>query len=256
MQSPPKPVIHRYRRKAQYFTEDLGNGVSLDMVYIQGGTFMMGSPKDEIDREDYEGDQHQVTVQPFFMGKFPVTQAQYEAVIGKNPATQYDGDRFVAPNKPVVGVNWHEAVAFCDAMSEATGRDYRLPSEAEWEYACRADTTTPFHFGETISTDLANYQGTDDEDFGWSGSYGRGEKGIFRNQTTEVGSFGVANDFGLYDMHGNVWEWCLDHWHNDYEGAPTDGGAWIEEEGGDRSRMLRGGSWNYLPRNCRSAYRN
>jgi formylglycine-generating enzyme required for sulfatase activity len=142
-------------------------------------------------------------------------------------------------------VNWHEAVEFCARLSQKTGREYRLPTEAEWEYACRAGTTTPFHFGPTLTTNLANYDG--------NYVYGSGPKGVYREQTTDVGSF-PPNAFGIYDMHGNVWEWCLDHWHDNYKGAPTDGSAWIE--GGDSNRrLLRGGSWIDAPRNCRSAYR-
>lgn len=148
------------------------------------------------------------------MGRFPITQAQYEAVMGNNPATQYDGDRFVAPNKPVVGVSWQDAIAFCERLSEQTGKPYRLPSEAEWEYACRAGTKTPFHFGDTIKTDLANYNG--------NSTYGLAPKGTYRDQTTPVGSFS-ANAFGLFDMHGNVREWCPDYWHDNYDGAPGDG---------------------------------
>jgi formylglycine-generating enzyme required for sulfatase activity len=154
-------------------------------------------------------------------------------------------------------VSWDEAVEFCQRLSKQTGREYRLPSEAEWEYACRARTTTPFHFGETITTDLANYRGTDWDYQGktYPGNYGQGPKGEFRQKTTEVGSFKIANTFGLYDMHGNVWDWCLDHWHESYEGAPTDGSAWTT--GGDDSlRVLRGGSWGDIPRNCRSACRD
>ena len=140
-------------------------------------------------------------------------------------------------------MTWHEAVEFCQRLSQYAGRTYRLPSETEWEYACRAGTMTSFHFGETITTDLANYQGIDNKSFSWSGSYGRGPKGIYRGETTPVGSFGVANPFGLYDMHGNVWEWCEDDWHNSYKGAPADGSAWVDETLSERgSRLLRGGS--------------
>jgi len=186
-----------------------------------------------------------VTVPPFLMGKFPVTQAQYEAVMGNNPATRYDGDRFVAPTKPVVGVSWNDAIAFCQRLSQQTGKSYRLPSEAEWEYACRAGTKTPFHFGDTITTDLANYDG--------NSTYGLAAKGTHRKQTTPVGSFS-ANAFGLFDLHGNVWEWCLDHWHGNYKGAPVDGSAWLTA-GQNAERLLRGGSWYVSPGDCRSAYR-
>ncbi|MGC8715225.1 MAG: formylglycine-generating enzyme family protein, partial [Leptodesmis sp.] len=154
-----------------------------------------------------------------------------------------DLSSFKGENRPVEKVCWYGAIEFCDRLSQYTGRPYRLPSEAEWEYACRAGTTTPFHFGETITTDLANYCGEDRKEYGWSGSYGRGPKGIYRQETTTVGSFGVANAFGLFDMHGNVWEWCLDHWHENYKGAPTDGSAWVKGGNSDL-RLLRGGSWD------------
>ncbi|NJL55836.1 formylglycine-generating enzyme family protein [bacterium] len=133
-----------------------------------------------------------------------------------------------------------------DQPDTQKGYDYRLPSEAEWEYACRAGTTTPFHFGDTIGTSVANYSGTS--------SYNNGLKGEMRDQTTPVNSFGIANAFGLSDMHGNVWEWCQDHWHDNYEGAPTDGSAWLT---GDQnaSCIIRGGSYGNYPRNCRSASR-
>ncbi|RKZ74566.1 MAG: hypothetical protein DRR19_30010, partial [Candidatus Parabeggiatoa sp. nov. 1] len=136
-------------------------------------------------------------------------------------------------------------VTFCERLSEKTGNDYRLPSEAQWEYACRAGTSTPFYFGDTITTDLANYDG----DY----SYASGPKGVYREQTTDVGSF-PPNAFGLYDMHGNVWEWCADPWHDSYQGAPTDGSVW--EAGGDSSlRALRGGAWFSRPGYVRTAYR-
>jgi formylglycine-generating enzyme required for sulfatase activity len=129
-----------------------------------------------------------------------------------------------------------------------TGKNYTLPSEAQWEYACRAGTTTPFAFGETLTSELANYNATD--------TYANGHKGDFRQQTTPVGMF-PANAWGLQDMHGNVWEWCLDHWHASYVGAPEDGSAWLEEKAEeDKSRLLRGGSWVGRPQDCRSARRN
>jgi formylglycine-generating enzyme required for sulfatase activity len=240
-------TFNREIRTAQFFSEVLNTAISLDMVLIPAGNFLMGSPKDELDRFDSESPQHLVTVPSFCLGKYPVTQTQYQAVMGTNPSRFKGGDR------PVERVSWEEAVAFCERLSQLAGREYRLPSEAEWEYACRARTTTPFHFGETITTDLANYDGTDDPDGKWSGSYGRGSKGNYRKETTPVGTF-PPNAFGLYDMHGNVWEWCLDHWHDNYEGAPTDGSAWLSEDK-SLNRLLRGGSWDYSPRNCRSAVR-
>jgi len=212
----------------------------LEMVYIPGGTFMMGSSDNEEGRNRDEGPQHRVTVASFYMGKYPITQAQWEIVMGNNPSF------FKGPNLPVESVTWHEAVEFCQLVSQKTGKTYRLPSEAEWEYACRAGTTTPFHFGETITTEFANYNGNQ--------TYAEEPQGIYRDKTTAVCSFGVANAFGLYDMHGNVWEWCADPWHDNYQGAPSDGSVWVS--GGDDSKLvLRGGSWNLFPVHCRSAYR-
>jgi formylglycine-generating enzyme required for sulfatase activity len=233
------------------FVEDLGNGVILEMAAIPGGTFIMGSPKEEENSMDSERPQHEVTIEPFFMGKYQVTQEQWRFVAQLpqvNRDLEQDPSRFKGDNRPVEQVSWEDAVEFCDRLSQYTGRTYRLPSEAEWEYACRAGTTTPFHFGETITTDLANYDG--------NSTYGNGVKGVYRKETTEVGSFGVANNFGLYDMHGNVWEWCQDNWHSNYEGAPTDGNAWLDNEESSDRKLLRGGSWFYNPDYCRSAYRS
>jgi formylglycine-generating enzyme required for sulfatase activity len=259
----PKIVINRTQKKAQYYVEDLGNGITLDMVLIPGDSFMMGSPEDELERRDSESPQHSVNLQQFCMGKYPVTQAQWKAVAALpqvNIELKADPSEFKGDQRPVEQVSWYHAVEFCDRLSSHTKRQYRLPSEAEWEYACRAGTTTPFHFGETITTDLANYRGTDNEEYKWSGSYGRGPKGIYREETTPVGSFEVANAFGLYDMHGNVWEWCLDDWHDNYEGAPTDGSPWFDDKNDNLSQkqgdaVLRGGSWGDNPVHCRSAFR-
>jgi formylglycine-generating enzyme required for sulfatase activity len=241
-------IANRETKQAQVFKQSIGATI-LELVAIPGGTFTMGSPGDEKGRSDNEGPQHQVTVPAFLMGKYQVTQAQWRAVANLpkvdrdlNP----DPSLFNGDNRPVEQVSWDDAVEFCKRLSKAAGRGFRLASEAEWEYACRAGTDTPFHFGPTITPDLANYNG--------NRTYGQGPKGIYRGQTTEVGSF-PANAFGLYDMHGNVWEWCLDHWHDNYRGAPTDGRAWTT--GGDSSRrLLRGGSWVNDPDGCRSAYRS
>ena len=231
-------IINRQPLNAKYFTENLGNGVTLEMAEIPGGEFLMGSPSGEKGRVNNESPQHRVTVKPFFMGKFAITQAQYQAIMGKN-LSRFKGDK-----RPVETVSWNDAKDFCQKLTQKTGRTYRLPSEAEWEYACRAGTTTPFNFGETITTDLANYDG--------NYTYADAPKGEYRQQTMKVGSF-PPNAFGLYDMHGNVLEWCQDTWHDNYNGAPTDGSAWINNE--NRSRMLRGGSWDYYPYFCRSASR-
>jgi formylglycine-generating enzyme required for sulfatase activity len=229
--------------------EDLGNGIQLEMVMISSGSFMMGSPETEEGSND-ERPQHQVTIKAFCLGKYQVTQAQWKAVAAfpqVNKELKLDPSRFKGDNRPVESVSWKDAVEFCDRLSKHTKRQYRLPSEAEWEYACRAGTTTQFHFGQTITTDLANYNG--------NSTYGDGVKGVYRKETTEVGSFGVANNFGLYDMHGNVWEWCQDDWHNNYEDAPTDGSVWLSSKKSSGKKLLRGGSWYRNPDYCRSAYR-
>jgi len=225
-------IITRRRHRVQYFTEDLGKGIGLDMVLIPAGRFSMGSAVTEAGRDDDEGPEHLVILgQAFCMGRYPITQAQYKVVTGKAPSRFQDAGE----NRPVERVSWRDAVAFCEQLSAITNRVYRLPSEAEWEYACRAGTTTPFHFGQQLTPEVANY----------GGNLGR---------TSAVGDFGVANSFGLSDMHGNVWEWCADHWHDTYQGAPGDGRAWLS--GGDESlRVLRGGSWLDLPWFCRSANR-
>ena len=257
-------IIRQQQRQAQYYTEDLGDGIELDMILIPGGQFLMGSPENELERLESEGPQHKVNVPSFSMGKYPITQAQWRVVaewepverkLDVNPA--YFKDRSDSDRRPVEQVSWYDAKEFCARLSQKTKRDYRLPTEAEWEYACRAGTTTPFHFGETITTDLANYRGTDWEYEGkvYPGNYGRGIKGIFREETTKVGYFQFANAFGLYDMHGNVWEWCSDDYHDSYEGAPKDGSAWLSSDK-DTTKIVRGGSWYSRPNLCRSAYRN
>ena len=250
-QGAPNVITRAQKGQAEYHREDLGNGITLDLVKIPGGRFQMGALAGKEGRSGAEGPQHSVTVPEFWLGKYAVTQAQYQAVMGANLSRFTEN----GANRPVEQVSWQEAVAFCEKLSQQTGRTYRLPSEAEWEYACRAGTTTPFYFGPTMTTDLANYQGTDWEYEGttYPGNYGQGPHGVFRETTTEVGSF-PPNAFGLYDMHGNVLEWCADHWHDNYDGAPTNGTAWLSSDESAR-RLLRGGSWYYYPRLCRSANR-
>ncbi|MEH2305237.1 caspase, EACC1-associated type [Nostoc sp.] len=234
-------VIKRDSNKqAKFFREDLGNGITLEMVEIPAGSFKMGSPPNENGRAENENPQHVVNVPTFSIGKFEVTQEQYQQIMGSSNPSKFKGEKH-----PVEQVSWNDAVEFCNKLSQKTGRKYRLPSEAEWEYACRAGTTTPFHFGETITTELANYNG--------SSTYASEPKGKYRQQTTEVGSF-PPNVFGLYDMHGNVWEWSQDTWHDSYKGAPSDASAWINND--NQSQALRGGSWLGNPENCRSAFRN
>ena len=237
--NPPKPPANNNLNinPQSSFTEDLGNGIKLEMIAIPGGTFLMGSPENEAERTDNESPQHQVTVPSFFMGKYQLTQAQYQAIIGLNPS------RFKGDNRPVERVSWDDAVAFCRKLNRKTGKKYRLPSEAEWEYACRAGTKTPFYFGDNITTDLVNYDGNYPSK--------SAAKGKYREQTTDVGTF-PPNAFGLYDMHGNVWEWCEDDWHENYINAPINGSAWNSRSG---KKTVRGGSWYLYDWICRSAFR-
>lgn len=229
-------------------TIKLAPGIALEMVHIPGGTFMMGSPEDEVDRYDDEGPQHEVKVASFFMGHYPITQDQWRAVASLPTAEQEldpNPSHFKGNKRPVEQVSWFDAMEFCARLSALTDRPYRLPSEAEWEYACRAGTTTPFHFGDTITTNQANYDGSD--------TYDKDTKGDYRQKTTNVGIF-LPNNFGLYDMHGNVWDWCLDHYHNSYKSAPTDGSAWLARMDSN-SRVVRGGSWVNNSTACRCAFR-
>ena len=230
------------------YEQKLAEGIGLRLLQIPAGRFEMGSAAAEEGRAADEGPQHLVQLQSFFLGQTPVTQAQWKVVAGwpkvgvdLNPTPS----RFKGDHRPVEQVSWEEAMEFCHRLSHRSNLAYTLPSEAQWEYACRADTTTPFAFGDTMTPDLANY--------GASYTYGFGPKGVTREETLEVGSL-PANAWGLHDMHGNVWEWCLDHWDDTYEGAPADGSAWTSVAG-QQKRLLRGGSWRNDPRHCRSAIR-
>jgi len=230
------------------YQEQLAEDVAITMIQIPAGEFQMGSSELEADRRSNEGPKHLVKLGSFFMGQTAVTQAQWQVVAGwpKHQLELKDKpSHFQGANRPVEQVSWQEAEEFCRRLSVRTGRDYTLPSEAQWEYACRAGTTTPFSFGETLIPDLANYDG--------NYTYASGPMGVYRQKTTEVGSF-PANGWGLHDMHGNVWEWCLDSWHGTYKGAPPDGSAWTTD--GGANRLLRGGSWGSDPAYCRSASRN
>jgi formylglycine-generating enzyme required for sulfatase activity len=264
----------------------------IPMAFIPGGSFLMGSPEHEPDGSKTEGPQHEVTLAAFWMAKTPITQAQWREVASwprVQRALVSDPSRFKGGNRPVEQVSWLDAMEFCYRLSQRTGKKYTLPSEAQWEYACRAGSTTPFHFGATISTKVANYNG--------NYTYGQSSRGLYRGETTDVASF-PANAWGLYDMHGNVWEWCLDKWRASYAEGPIDGSAWMEGDSlgeslarcaagrgsttpgtaarlaastptrtsasassvsasvaSDAYRSLRGGSWFNDPRYCRSACR-
>jgi formylglycine-generating enzyme required for sulfatase activity/serine/threonine protein kinase len=240
-----------------------GSGSGPDLVLIPTGRFQMGSPEHERKKAmeagskkhwlDRETPQHWVGIeQPIAMGRYPVTVGQWR-VFAQATGWQPGGDfNWAAPGfpqtdeHPVVGVSWNDAQLYLRWLGGQTGQVYRLPSEAEWEYACRAGTRTAFYFGDSISTDLANYDG--------NYSYNDSPKGVYRQGTSRVGEF-PANPWGLYDMHGNVWEWVQDVVHDNYDGAPNTGRAW-EEEGDPARRILRGGAWLYNPRYLRSALRN
>ncbi len=228
---PPKIIVTDPTKPA------VTNSIGMKFVWIPPGTFMMGSPKEEKERQANET-QHKVTLtKGFYMSVYTVTQEQWQAVMGNNPSV-FKGEK----NLPVDQVSWEDCQEFVKKLREKDKKAYRLPAEAEWEYACRAGTKTPFHFGETISTDQANYFG--------EAVYGDGKKGKYRGKTTPVGSF-PANAWGLHDMHGNVWQWCED-WFGDYPQKDV-----VDPQGPEsgNERVLRGGSWFNLPGDCRSAYR-
>lgn len=240
-----------------------GDAKGPELVLLPTGRFQMGSPEHERKIAMEAGSQaawlarelpqHWVGIEkPIAMGRYPVTVGEWRVFVastGWRPSgeTDWDAPGFTQTDRhPVVGVNWFDAIRYVRWLSESTGKSYRLPSEAEWEYACRAGTKTAFSFGDTITTDQANYDG--------NFTYNGGPRGEYRRGTTPVGAF-PANPWGLFDMHGNVWEWVQDVVHDNYDGAPLDGSAW--DEGGDQARrILRGGSWLYNPRYLRSALRN
>jgi formylglycine-generating enzyme required for sulfatase activity/serine/threonine protein kinase len=231
-------AISRQKKQARHFGENLGEDVILEMVEIPGGEFAIGSPKEEEGRIPTEGPQRKVTLPSFWMGKYEVTQEQWREV-AKQPIVKADfGPDPSFPlykhgKTPVSGVSWDDAVEFCKRLSRKTGHAYRLPTEAEWEYAARAGTTTPFAFGLTVTPVVANCS---------------------QKRPTTVGSLGVANAFGLFDMTGNVWEWCQDERRDDYNGLSADG-SWTKE-GDPQFRRLRGGSWGLTElKLCRSALR-
>jgi formylglycine-generating enzyme required for sulfatase activity len=221
-----------------------------EMIVVPGGEFLMGSPERERGRGKDEGPQHKVVfARPFAVGRYEVTFAQWDACVGESGCTHKPGDEgWGRGRRPVINVSWPDAQQFVAWLTKKTGKPYRLLSEAEWEYAARAasklaDDPPPFSTGATVNYKQANY----DANFVYNG----GRMGVYRQKTLDVGSL-PKNAFGLYDMHGNVWEWVEDCYHDSYTGAPTDGSA----VGGTCTlRILRGGAWNYQPQYLRSAYR-
>ncbi|MFN0111571.1 MAG: formylglycine-generating enzyme family protein [Blastocatellia bacterium] len=259
----------RRKERARFFVEAMGGGVNLEMVEIQAGAFLMGS--NPIDLEQIENNyarnlskdlrpevhakllsempQQTVKVGGFYLSKYEVTQAQWRAVAALPKISRElmsDPSEFKGGNRPVEQISWEDAVEFCERLSRATGRRYRLPTEAEWEYACRAGASWQFSFGGTANTDWVNYNG--------KLPYAAAPKDTFRQQTIPTGSLGVANAFGLYDMHGNVWEWCQDSWSNNHSVVA------LESENKAQTevtifRVLRGGAWDSPAGECRSSAR-
>jgi formylglycine-generating enzyme required for sulfatase activity len=268
------PQVLRWQSTTQAFHEALGDGESLTMVRIPAGRFQMGSPMEaaESGRDDDEGPVHGVKMEEFLVASTPITQAQWRVVaeweqgpaetwglpLESNPSL-FQGDharlRDGEPDssqRPVDAISWDEASEFCRRLSQRTGRHYTLPSEAQWEYACRAGSSTPYAFGFALTTELANLRLSTPA---WAAAEITNSEPADVEQTTPVGLY-PANAWGLYDMHGNVWEWCLDHWHVNYLGAPSDGSAWIDANPpATAERVLRGGSWSDSPADSRSASR-
>lgn len=262
--APPTDPAQRVRAGSRESFKDIGFGP--DMVVVPPGEFMMGSPGDEPERFDREGPQHRVVIpRAFAVSRCAVTRGEFEAFV-RDSGHSVDGGAHIWNGKdwkldtgasfrnpgflqddshPVVCVNWDDAKAYVKWLSRKTGKDYRLLSEAEWEYAARAGTTTPFWWGKSISPDQANYDGN----YTYAGG---GNKGEWRQKTVPALSF-QPNPWGLYQAHGNVWEWVEDCWNENYNGAPTNGSAWTTGDCG--RRVVRGGSWNNSPGDLRAAYR-
>ena len=237
-------IIDRPQARAQIFQEELGNSVLLTMVQIPPGTFVMGSPANEEGQENSEQPEHPVNVSTFYLGQTQITQAQWSAIF-PDEAVKFGNNSQL----PVDSISWIDATEFCHRLSTNTGREYRLPTESEWEYACRATTTNPFAYGDTISPSIVNYDGLR--------PYGRIVKGTCRDKSTPVATF-PPNLFGLYDMHGNLWEWCLDEWFANYDDAPKDGTARgdLVTRDENKQRVVRGGSWFSSGNICRAASRS
>ena len=230
-------VISQTRHTAEQFTDDLGHGISLEMILIPSGIYQMGS----LPHHGYpdEQPQHLVRIKSFMLGKFLITQRQWKAVMGKLPLCRFKGD-----NLPVERVSWKDAQKFCQQLPKRTERNYQLPSETQWEYACRAGTSTPFSFGETLTVDVANFNGQH--------TFREEAPGFYFHSTNEGGKF-PPNAFGIYDMHGNLWEWCADNWLDDYSSSPRDDSSYQTRD--SLYRVARGGSWHEPPSLCRSAAR-
>jgi formylglycine-generating enzyme required for sulfatase activity len=216
-------------------------------VEVPAGSFVMGSPANDPARSDSQIPQHKVSfARPFAVGKFAVTFEEWDACVAEGGCGRYEppDQGWGRYKQPVINVSWDDANAYAAWLSRRTGKAYRLLNEAEREYVTRAGTMTPFWWGSSISTQQANYNG--------NFTYGDGSQGEYRQKTIPVGSF-PPNPWGLYQVHGNIWEWVEDCSNKNYTGAPTDGSVWTS--GNCNSRVLRGGSWNDDPKNLRAANR-
>lgn len=256
-------IVERAVKQAPLIIEDLGGGINIELVEIPGGEFWMGSTEADAQtafteakrrykdaQESWyqaETPRHRVKVSAFLMGRYQVTQSQWYEVMGDLPQIE---EKLRGDDRPVVNVSWEQASEFCQELTRRTGHQYRLPTEAEWEYACRAGTNTAFAFGPTLSPEVANYW--------WSAPYGNGPSKEQLGRTVEVGSVRVANGFGLSDMHGNVWEWCLDWYGEKYYEECRKQGVVVDPQGpaAGSGRVDRGGGWGSGAVVCRSADRN
>ena len=260
-------TLLRWMSSTQAFHEGLGDGQTLTLLRIPAGRFRMGSPDQEAGRDPDEGPLHEVELQEFLMASTPITQAQWRAVARWQPGPEKpwqiplpedpalfqgkqanlgDGESDTSQH-PVEQITWEEAMEFCRRLSQRSRRRYSLPSEAQWEYACRAGSSSAYAFGSALTAELATLR--------FPGAAVVDPRAMASPQTTPVQRH-PANAWGLHDMHGNVWEWCLDHWHASYAGAPSDGSAWLDGNapvGADR--VVRGGAWSDPPSDARSACR-
>ncbi|MEL7086228.1 MAG: formylglycine-generating enzyme family protein [Cyanobacteria bacterium J06597_1] len=234
---------------ASFLPVSLAGADRLDMVSIAPANFWMGASHSEFRRKPVESPRRRVRVSPFLISKYPITQSQWTAV-ATLPAIRRDlstnPSHFQGRDRPVESVSWLDAVEFCDRLSQHSGRRFQLPTEAQWEYACRAGTQTPFHTGETIASQFANYVGTS--------IYKAEPAGDYLRSTAPVGSY-KPNAFGLHDMHGNVWEWCADTWHRNYRNSPKNQRI-VASNRQPQLRAIRGGSWLDSPDKTRSASRS
>ena len=249
--SVPSPTFS----KGDEFQDTLSNGTRGPvMIVVPAGEFLMGTPADEPERFAFEGPQHKVKISSAFaVSKFEITFSEYDnyanATGTEKPSDKGWGAKYWGRiDTPVFNINWYDAVRYTEWLSSETGHTYRLLTEAEWEYVARAGTTTRFHTGDCIDTHQANFHG------GYEVPRCQ-QSGLYRGRTIGVGQF-PANAWGLHDIHGNIFEWTQDCWHDSYEEAPTDGDAWLEGDDGNCGyRILRGGSWSGRPLDLRSGYR-